>query len=64
MQKEEGTGGRRVVFIKARRCGRTWVIWGMERDWAWLGCRGLEETAGDEKALLGLSKRNLTSHHL
>lgn len=28
MQKEEDTAGRRVVFIKAWRCGRTWVIWG------------------------------------
>lgn len=46
MWREEGTAGGRVALIKARRCGGTGVIWGMERDWVWPGCQGSEGNSG------------------
>lgn len=40
MEKEEGTAGRTVAFVKAWKCERAWIIWETKRDWAWLRCQG------------------------
>lgn len=38
--EEQGTAGRGVVGVKARRHDRAWITQGMERDWARLGSQG------------------------